>query len=104
MPFMTMILLDMVRLAVEIWLTPLWLGITVVFALSYTALRAFAGTYWMVNAAVMVALISAFFILFQAGQSAWGANLMLYLLPVLIANATGLIIAFMFGFIRRVRL
>ena len=90
-----MILYDMALLALEIWLSFTWLGITAALCVVYIGVKVLAGASWMVHTALVVAAASALFILAQAGQSAWGANLMIYLLPIQIANAVALVAAFM---------
>ena len=96
-----LILLDMVLLALEIWLSPIWLAVTVVLCAIFVAVRVLLGTVWMVHMALTVAGVSALFILSQAGQSAWGSNLMLYLLPIQFANVCGAGGAFALSAIRR---
>ncbi|MEM7060847.1 MAG: hypothetical protein AAF557_24975 [Pseudomonadota bacterium] len=92
-----MMLFDMVLLALEIWLSEVWLAMTGVLCAVFIAIRVVLGTTWMVNVALGVAGTSALFILSQAGVSAWGANLMLYLLPIQIANAAAVMLAFFVG-------
>ena len=92
-----LILTDMVMLAAEIWLTAAGLGATAVLCAIYFAVQALLGTAWVVNTAMVVAGASAMFILSQAGQSAWGANLMLYLLPIQMANASAAVVAWLAG-------
>jgi len=96
-----MILFDMVLLALEIWLGPTLLAVTAALCAIFITVRALLGTSWMVNMALVVAGVSALFILSQAGQSAWGSNLMLYLLPIQLANAAAVAVALMAGAVWR---
>lgn len=98
-----MILFDMVLLSLEIWLGPTLLAITGALCAIFMAVRAFLGTSWMINMALLVAGVSALFILSQAGQSAWGSNLMLYLLPIQMANAAAVAVALVVGAVWRSR-
>lgn len=91
------ILFDMVLLAVEIWLSSDMLAVTAGLCAIFLVVRAFFGTPWVVNLALGVAGISALFILSLAGQSAWGSSLMLYLLPIQMANMAALTLAFLAG-------
>ena len=92
-----LILIDMVVLAVEIWLTAAGLGATAGLCAIFLTIRAVLGTPWVVNTAMVVAGASAMIILSQAGQSPWGSNLMLYLLPVQMGNATAALAALLIG-------
>lgn len=97
------ILFDMVLLAVEIWLSPDMLQVTVALCAIFVAIRALLGVAWLINMALAVAGVSALFILSQAGQSAWGSNLMLYLLPIQLANAFAFAAALFAGALGRYR-
>ena len=98
-----MILFDMILLALEIWLSVTWLAVTAGLFVMFLGVRVWLSPSWMINVALAVAGVSALFILSQAGQSAWGANLMLYLLPIQFANAVAAVLAMLFGLFWRVR-
>jgi len=98
-----MILFDMVLLALEIWLGPTLLAVTAALCAIFIAIRTLLGLSWVINVALAVAGVSALFILSQAGQSAWGSNLMLYLLPIQMANAAALALALLAGAVWRQR-
>lgn len=97
---MTMILGDMLLLGLEIWLTPWGLGATAILLVLFALLGLIFGAVRMLQVAGGLAFLSALFILSQAGQSAFGSGLMLYLIPTQYALAVAAAGAFVIDFVR----
>ncbi|MEM6933310.1 MAG: hypothetical protein AAF526_06925 [Pseudomonadota bacterium] len=101
-----MIIWDMTLLAMDTLLT-LWGAIFIACLIAFFGmLWSIWGPVWVLRAMTGLLFCTLIFILSQAGRSAWGASMMLYLMPAAIGIVSSAVIALCLGWtgmIRRLR-